>query len=215
MGTVTKRLLIVARDRQDCYRRLRTAFADDATMVVIFDRRLSSPHSARAEAGAAPGGRERRRHDIRDALLTQGWAMIKVAEEEGGGRRAAGPGEAKILLVEDDVLVLEMLRDILHEAGYRPRATADPREALALLGTERFDLVIADLVMPHVDGLHLLEKAKARSPGTRVLLMSAYGTDQLVRDGLGKGASAFIAKPFEVAPFVATIREFAGASGAG
>lgn len=206
MGSVLTRLLIVARNREDCYRRLRSAFADDASMAVIYDRRASSPHSARPGVGGPPGGRERRRHDISDALLRDGWAMVKLEGAPGEGP-AAPPGAARILLVDDDQVVLEMLRDILREEGFAPRVTADPREAVAWLGAGGFDLVITDMVMPHMDGLHLVEQVKARSPRTAVLLMSAFKTDQLVSDAFRRGASAFISKPFEMAPFIATIRQ--------
>ncbi len=200
------RLLIVARNREDCYRRFRNAFADDVSMAVIYDRRASSPHSARPGVGGAPGGRERRRHDISDALLRDGWARVKVEEAPPGGA-AAPAGPAQILLVDDDLVVLEMLRDILREEGFAPWVTADPREAMAWLRAQGFDLVITDMVMPHVDGLHLVEQVKTRSPKTAVVLMSAFKTDQLVSDAFRLGASAFITKPFELAPFIATIRE--------
>jgi DNA-binding NtrC family response regulator len=156
--------------------------------------------------GGPPGGRERRRHDISPALLRDGWARVKV--EEAPREEAAPPaGPARILLVDDDLVVLEMLRDILREEGFAPRVTADPREAVAWLGAGGFDLVITDMVMPHMDGLHLVEEVKTRSPQTAVILMSAFKTDQLVSDAFRRGASAFITKPFEMAPFIATIRE--------
>ena len=122
--------------------------------------------------------------------------------------RAAGASRSEqILLVDDDPAVLALLGDTLRAEGYTPVATSDPREALALLAMERFDLVISDIVMPYLDGVRLLEKAKERNPGAEVLLISGFATDELVREGLDKGAAGVLPKPFELGPFTSKVRE--------
>jgi len=111
-----------------------------------------------------------------------------------------------ILVVEDDRAMLAMLTDVLRANGYAPVATADPRQALSLLATDPFALVIADVVMPHLDGLGLLEKTKERHPETEVLLISAYGTEGVVREAREKGAAGFLRKPFDLETFMARVR---------
>lgn len=113
----------------------------------------------------------------------------------------------QILVVDDDPATLAMLADVLRASGYAPVATGDPREALALITTDPFDLVIADVVMPHLDGVGLLEKTKERHPRTEVLLISAFGTEGVIREARAKGAAGFLRKPFNLATFVAEVRD--------
>ncbi len=200
-------LLIVARDRPDCYRRLRDAVADDAHLKVVVDRRArteATPPSTRV-----PASMERRRHDVGDRLQRAGWALLEVAAPDSATPlplESSGPQKGRILLIEDDQIVFDMLMDTLRFAGYTPTGTVDPREALALLATETFDLVITDVVMPWVDGIHVLAKTRERNPGAAILMISAFGTEQVVRDSLAKGASAFLAKPFELAALISAVR---------
>jgi DNA-binding response OmpR family regulator len=125
----------------------------------------------------------------------------------------------QILVVEDDRAMLAMLTDVLRANGYAPVATGDPREALALLATDPFDLVIADIVMPYLDGVGLLEKTKERHPGTEVLLITAFGTEAVVREAREKGAAGFLRKPFDLGMLMAEVRDIlarrARAAGAG
>lgn len=118
--------------------------------------------------------------------------------------------DEQILVVDDDRAMLAMLTDVLRANGYAPVATGDPRQALALLATDPFDLVIADVVMPHLDGVGLLEKTKARHPGTAVLLITAFGTEGVVRDAREKGAAGFLHKPFDLGMFMAEVRDILG-----
>lgn len=127
-------------------------------------------------------------------------------EPERSARSTEAATAAQILLVDDDPGALAMLTDVLRAQGYQPVTTPDPREALALLAMERFDLVIADIVMPHLDGFRLLEKAQERNPGAEVLLISAFATDEIIREGRKKGAADVLAKPFEIATFTAKVR---------
>jgi len=130
---------------------------------------------------------------------------VKTEPERDQRGTEAATG-AQILLVDDDPGALAMLTDALRAHGYQPVTTTDPREALALLAMERFDLVIADIVMPYLDGFGLLEKARERNPGAEVLLISGYATGEIVREALRKGAAAVLAKPFDIPTFAARVR---------
>jgi len=132
--------------------------------------------------------------------------MGRTESESGERGTEATPG-AQILVVDDNLGTLTVLADALRAAGYMAVTTPDPREALALLAMERFDLVITDVVMPHLDGFRLLEKSKERNPGADVLLISAFVTDEIVKEALERGAAAVLPKPFEIGPFTAKVRE--------
>ena len=128
-------------------------------------------------------------------------------EPDSGQRSAATPQKAQILVVDDNLGTLTVLADALRAAGYMAVTTPDPREALALLAMERFDLVITDIVMPHLDGFRLLEKARERNPGADVLLISAFATEEIVKEALERGAAGVLPKPFEIEPFTSKVRE--------
>ncbi|MBL8715284.1 MAG: response regulator [Myxococcales bacterium] len=87
-------------------------------------------------------------------------------------------GTERVLVVDDDPQVREMLRRVLAKAGYRVSVAADGEEAFAASQAERFDAVVTDLVMPHMSGDELLEKL-ASTGGPAVLLLSGYAPTTL------------------------------------
>ena len=98
----------------------------------------------------------------------------------------------KILVVEDDHLSRKTVRLFLSEEGYDVYQTSDGAEALNVLQTTSFDLVLADIMMPRVDGVELLMQIRRLAPETAVVLMTGY----YAGDGEMIGADGFIAKPF-------------------
>lgn len=107
-------------------------------------------------------------------------------------------GAKIILLVEDEEIVLNMVRQILLSWEYNVIAARDGKEALDIC--RRFDkpidLLITDIVMPHMNGRELAERATAFQPQMRVLFMSGYTDDQVLRQGISEENAHFIQKPF-------------------
>jgi DNA-binding response OmpR family regulator len=99
---------------------------------------------------------------------------------------------SKILIVEDDQLSRKAVGLFLSEEGYDVCQTSDGAEAISVLQTTRFDLVLADIMMPRVDGVELLVQMRRIAPETAVVLMTGY----YAGDGEMIGADGFIAKPF-------------------
>lgn len=114
--------------------------------------------------------------------------------------------ESRILVVDDEPEILELLVDVLAQEGYAAQSTSDSLEAARLLEATAFDLVVSDIVMPHLDGLQLLDIAKRRNPDVEVVLMTGYATRELARDAREKGAAAFIEKPFRMDQLLAALR---------
>ena len=109
-------------------------------------------------------------------------------------------GRMKILIVDDEPLNVALLEDMLSEAGYKQiRSVIDSRLALATCGTFAPDLVLLDLMMPHVDGLSILHSL--RSAGDEVFLpvivLTADASEETKRAALGAGATDFLLKPFD------------------
>lgn len=108
------------------------------------------------------------------------------------------PGSQSILIVDDVGFVRESAFRILSEAGYRVYDASSAEEALEVLEIARqpIDLALVDVVLPKLGGMELVRILATRWPQTRVLYMSAYQADVLVREGLEHPAVRLLAKPF-------------------
>ena len=103
-----------------------------------------------------------------------------------------------ILVTEDDARTRESLSRVMTRAGYRTLTAADGAEALVLLERETVDVVLTDLKMPGIDGISLLERLRARSPETIVIILTAFGTVDLAVEAMKKGAYDFLTKPINL-----------------
>ena len=111
----------------------------------------------------------------------------------------------RILLIEDDRRLAEMLSEYLGEAGFRVSAAGDGRTGLARLDAEPHDALVLDLMLPDMDGLEVCRRLRATSD-IPVLMLTARGDamDRVV--GLEIGADDYLAKPFEPRELVARLR---------
>jgi PAS domain S-box-containing protein len=118
-------------------------------------------------------------------------------------------GKELILLVEDDAGVRQLTSSFLRHLGYQVTAAADPSEGLAALQVaERpFDLLLTDVVMPGMNGRQLAEQVLAKHPQTKVLYMSGYTDDIIVRHGVLDGKVSFIGKPYTLEQLASKLRE--------
>jgi len=115
--------------------------------------------------------------------------------------------DPRILVVDDEPEVLGVMVDALKQEGYAPRFTSDSREASQLLETTAFDVIVSDIMMPHLNGLQLLEAAKSQNPDVQVVLVTGYSTREVALEALSKMASGYIEKPFTPAQLLAAVRE--------
>lgn len=102
----------------------------------------------------------------------------------------------RILVVDDDPLVLELLGISISSFGFEFAAANNGREAIAILRKETFEIVITDMMMPEVDGMQLLEHIKKNYPRTDVIVVTGYTGTFSYMDVIRAGASDFISKPF-------------------
>lgn len=103
--------------------------------------------------------------------------------------------KAKILVVDDDSNLRELLLDTLETIGYRAGGACDGVEALQKLQEEIFDLVITDIRMPRIDGVALLEKVRRLYPTLPVLLITGVASLEVIGRASPDG---FLAKPFRI-----------------
>jgi DNA-binding response OmpR family regulator len=104
----------------------------------------------------------------------------------------------RILIVEDHPLIAELVETRLRIEGMQPIKCPGGREALSLVGTEPFDLVILDIMMPDVDGYEVLRHIRATSSTATlpVIFLTAKSTPADIEKGLSLGANHYITKPF-------------------
>ncbi|MDQ1708045.1 MAG: two-component system, cell cycle sensor histidine kinase and response regulator CckA [Pyrinomonadaceae bacterium] len=133
----------------------------------------------------------------------------EVAPDQSVSVPGLMPGSETILLVEDEQLVRELTEEMLQECGYLVM-TASDGEAGLLLSQQfagRIDLMITDVVMPRMSGRELAEQVAILRPETRVLFMSGYTDDSIVRHGILEEDVAFLQKPFSPELLAAKARE--------
>lgn len=103
----------------------------------------------------------------------------------------------KILICEDEEIMLTALQFRLERQGFQVVTAVDGKEALTKVTTEDPDLIIADILMPHVTGLELIEYVKKElKKQIPIIVISALEEDETVLKAVHLGASDFIAKPF-------------------
>ncbi|RLB91363.1 MAG: sigma-54-dependent Fis family transcriptional regulator, partial [Deltaproteobacteria bacterium] len=110
-----------------------------------------------------------------------------------------------ILIVDDEKHYPMIIGEILQEEGYRTFTAPSGMEALDILNTQLIDLVLTDVKMPGMTGIHLLEKIKELKPDMPVIIMTAFGSVEKAVEAMHKGAYTFILKPFENEALIAHI----------
>jgi len=102
----------------------------------------------------------------------------------------------KILAVDDEVQMRELLHEMLSRFGYECKTAANGREALSILQDDYFPIIVSDVIMPVMDGIELLKNTKKSYPDIDVISMTGYSKDYTFVDVIKAGASDFILKPF-------------------
>jgi len=124
----------------------------------------------------------------------------KVAIEETSEEIRQGPGET-MLVVEDELVVLEAIKEMLERANYRVLAVSDAYEALNVHEQHREEvaLVLTDMVMPDIGGKELIQILQAREPHLKTVVTSGYPLEEGGRDFLAQGSVEWIGKPVSIA----------------
>ncbi|MHC1685131.1 MAG: response regulator transcription factor [Clostridiaceae bacterium] len=113
--------------------------------------------------------------------------------------------DIKILLVEDDEAINEMIKESLIKEGYKVTNVFDGEKALRSLETEEFNLVILDIMLPKIDGIEVMRRIRLKSM-VPILIVSAKveESDRII--GLGLGADDYLVKPFSIAELMARVK---------
>ncbi len=105
---------------------------------------------------------------------------------------------ARVLVVDDEPDMVENCARILQRGGYEVLTATDPRRGLAMLESERPDLLLTDLKMPEVDGMELLRRARELDPALPVIMITAFATIESAVAAVREGAFDYLPKTFSV-----------------
>jgi ATP-dependent Lon protease len=104
----------------------------------------------------------------------------------------------RILVVDDEKMTRKNLEHVFTKDGYLVDTAADGAEALEMIARENFDVIVTDLKMERVDGMTVLEQAKAKDPSIAVIVITGYASVTTAIDAIKKGSHHFIAKPLRL-----------------
>ncbi len=115
----------------------------------------------------------------------------------------------KILIADDASFMRIMLKDILNQAGYVNTVEAkNGIETINLFKVERPKLVLLDVTMPDMDGIHALTEIKNINPDAKVIMCSSMGQEDVVSECFEVGADDFIMKPFKPERVIQAVSQF-------
>ena len=114
----------------------------------------------------------------------------------------------RVLIVDDESLIRWSLAEVLADAGHRVEEAGDGASALALLSDGRqFDVVVLDYRLPDSNDLRLLSTIRNLAPGSTVIMMTAFGTPEMLDGALELGAYRVVPKPFDVHEMASLVAE--------
>jgi len=104
----------------------------------------------------------------------------------------------KILIIDDEKSILDLLSVVFKKEGYRVRATLSAKKALELLNKEEFGLILTDIKLPEMSGFEILKRVRESKPDIAVVMITAYGNVKQAVEALKAGAFDYVVKPFDV-----------------
>lgn len=132
-------------------------------------------------------------------------SCIPRRECDDGQRRRRRPVEPRILIIEDDAAILELIRFHLEGEGFRVVQATDGRSGLAQFEKVRPDLILLDLMLPEIDGMEVCRRIRKTS-NVPIIMLTAKGQEDDRVHGLQIGADDYVTKPFSPKELVARIR---------
>ena len=125
------------------------------------------------------------------------------------------PDAVRVLIVDDEPTILLGLSHVLRRTGARVTSCLGRNEAEVAIQSQVFDLALLDVRLSGSEiraGLELLTRLKERSPGTLVIVMTAYGTEEVRREALARGASHYYDKPINLDHLLGLVRQLPASS---
>jgi DNA-binding NtrC family response regulator len=113
----------------------------------------------------------------------------------------------RIMIIEDDEEMRSVLKDFFEEEGFEIDSASNGVDALRILSKDHFDLIITDIRMPGLTGLDILPRIKSLEPETPIVVITAYGGDDVRRRSIERGATTYLEKPIRLSHLRTLVRE--------
>lgn len=139
-----------------------------------------------------------RRTDVDAWLESQRARSVRTPSAGARPSTQTGSSRPRILVVDDEASVRDVLSKTLSLAEYEVEVAADGRSALERLKLMPYDLLITDLKMPGVDGLTLIREARRYHPDLPVIVITGFSTEASAIEAINLGVSGYLIKPFRV-----------------
>jgi excisionase family DNA binding protein len=174
------------------------------------------------KAGKIPAVRVGRQWRFRKRDI-DAWLDSQRSRNEGGGAGAAivsgaaqqaRGGRHRVLVVDDEASIRELLSKTLALAEYEVDTAADATSALDRMRSAGYDLLIADLKMPGMDGLTLIRQAKRIKSDLPVIIITGFSTESSAIEAVNLGVAGYLTKPFRVPQVLAAAAKALGAPAA-
>jgi excisionase family DNA binding protein len=147
------------------------------------------------KAGTIPAVRVGRQWRFRKRDID---AWLDSQRTRGNARPAAAPARRRVLVVEDEASIRDLLSKTLTLAKYDVDVSPDGRSALERVRTYRYDLLIADLKMPGMDGLAVIREVKRYKSDLPVIIITGFSTESSAIEAVNLGVNGYLTKPFRV-----------------
>lgn len=118
----------------------------------------------------------------------------------------------KILVVDDEDALRTVLSAELEGEGYQVSTAADGDEAIKIIGTQQFHLILLDIKMPNVDGFEVLRFVKQHQPTTKVIMLTGFADLKNAIESKKLGAEDFVSKPYDLVDLLTTVERVLGTS---
>ena len=112
-----------------------------------------------------------------------------------------------ILIVDDELNMRNTLSDILSEEGYEVGTAESGEQAIEMCFGKSYDIILMDVRMPGISGVETFRRIRREQAGARIILMTAFSTDELKQTALDEGAIAFLSKPLDIENVLKIISE--------
>lgn len=143
----------------------------------------------------------------RDAVFRDGGFPGRLWEPRGNPSPWGDPMKRRVLIVDDEPQIRDMLREWLTRSGYEVSDAPDGKQAIEILRKQSFDVVVADILMPEKDGLEVIMYLQRESPLTKCVAISSPSNRVFLQSAQLLGATKVVEKPFTGAEVETAIRE--------
>ncbi|MBI2619661.1 MAG: response regulator [Ignavibacteriales bacterium] len=118
----------------------------------------------------------------------------------------------KILVVDDEEALRTVLSSELEGEGYQVSTAGDGKEAIKILDSQQFHLILLDIKMPNVDGFEVLKYVKQQQPSTKVIMLTGFADLKNAIESKKLGAEDFVSKPYDLVDLLTTVERVLGTS---